>query len=211
MGTLVPLSTEWLDSTHTAARRSENKHTRSKHQGKTVLEAEGTTLPSRNEQQHRRRSSALSPRHQPMDKLAVSLRQRAVGANGGQRTPELCGRHCHPRHPSRRPSSEPGLSFAGSNYPPAPRAPSWCCLASLPCWPRDGSRNMGSRKRATIIGLVAYVVALLTSWSGHSSCRGSRCSSAPGTTPARSTRWSWLLPLECVCRAAARRCCCGAR
>lgn len=45
----------------------------------------------------------------------------------------------------------------------------------------------------------------LTSWSDHSSCRGSRCCSSPRTTPGRSTRWTWLLPDVYAC--CATRCC----
>lgn len=48
-------------------------------------------------------------------------------------------------------------------------------------------------------------ISLLTAWSGRSSCRGSRCYSVPGTIPARSTRWPWLL--DCYCRTPVTACC----
>lgn len=101
-------------------------------------------------------------------------------------------------------SSKPGLSLACSNYPRAPRAPLWRCLHPFPAGhetafrPRPTYGLWGGREEGTHHW--SRSVALLTSWSGHSSCRGSTCSSAPGTTPARSTRWSWLLLLECLPR-----------
>lgn len=110
------------------------------------------------------------------------------------------------------------------------RGPSHCILSRLLLcsprfWPLD-THTPTTPRGALPIAHAAYIIdyaymardesgslsialrSFLTSWSDHSSCRGSRCCSSPRTTPGRSTRWTWLLPDVSACCATR---CCGAR